>query len=129
ERSRIRARALIDGTAPAVACPLLEGMCCTIYESRPVICRTHGMPITFKDEDNEEIYLDVCPLNFSEEGELEKLSPSDAVDIDRVNLRLAAVNYAYCRDCKADASASGERISMAEILLDDEGGKSKAESR
>src|SRR5437016_229381 len=63
ERVAAQARALIDGTAQTIACPLLDGPGCSIYQSRPVICRTHGFPITFKDEGSAQTYLDVCPLN------------------------------------------------------------------
>lgn len=57
--------------------PHKNGMCaflneegaCRIYESRPFICRTHGVPISYLQEDEEgEFELrDICPLN--EEGE------------------------------------------------------------
>lgn len=54
-----------------------EGMCafldntgaCRIYESRPFVCRTHGVPISYLTEENNEWFdeRDICPLN--EEGE------------------------------------------------------------
>lgn len=101
-----------------LACPLLDGAGCAIYRSRPVICRTHGFPIIFQAEQSEEYCLDVCPLNFSAPGELESLRAPDTINIDRVNLRLAAVNYAYCRDHKGDGNIANEpRRTMADIVL------------
>lgn len=67
---------LKSGTPAAVgACAFLdtEGAC-RIYESRPFVCRTHGVPIAYLQEDEEgEFELrDICPLN--EAGEpLEEL--------------------------------------------------------
>ncbi len=48
---------------------------CRIYESRPFVCRTHGVPISYlqNDEEGEFELRDICPLN--EEGEaLENLT-------------------------------------------------------
>lgn len=62
--------------APKGGCAFLDTKgACRIYNVRPFICRTHGVPIAFLEEDAEGIYelRDICPLN--EEGEpLEELS-------------------------------------------------------
>jgi Fe-S-cluster containining protein len=61
---------------PVGACAFLnEEGACRIYESRPFVCRTHGVPIAYLQEDEmgEFELRDICPLN--EEGEsLENLS-------------------------------------------------------
>lgn len=111
-----RAKAINLESENPQACPFLDGFACSIYESRPVICRTHGFPITFKD-DNEEIILDVCPLNFSEEGDAVELNLTDTIDIDRVNLRLAAINYTYSQENLKDNKKSGERTQISEIII------------
>lgn len=44
---------------------------CRIYEHRPYVCRTQGLPLRWLEEINEEELIDmrdICPLN--EEGEL-----------------------------------------------------------
>lgn len=54
---------------------LNEEGACRIYESRPFVCRTHGVPISYlqNDEEGEFELRDICPLN--EEGEaLENLT-------------------------------------------------------
>lgn len=65
-----------NSPAPIGACAFLnEEGACRIYESRPFVCRTHGVPIAYLQEDEEgEFELrDICPLN--EEGEpIEELS-------------------------------------------------------
>lgn len=67
------------------ACPFLKDESCTIYEARPVICRTQGLPLKFT-EDNEPA-VDACPLNF----ENDELEFEDCLDLDRLNLILATL--------------------------------------
>lgn len=46
----------------SVACPALtEGGECQIYESRPLVCRTFGLPL----RNGEEFMSEVCELNFT----------------------------------------------------------------
>lgn len=113
----LAAQSIKNKTNKTNACPLLDGFACSVYNSRPVICRTHGFPITFKDEESEELFLDVCPLNFSEDGESVELNLTDTIDIDRLNLRLAAINYTYSRNELGDGKKSAERMEMSEIII------------
>lgn len=56
--------------APTGACAFLDSEgACRIYDSRPFVCRTHGVPIAYlqEDEQGEFELRDICPLN--EEGE------------------------------------------------------------
>ncbi len=71
---------------------------CGIYEARPVICRTHGAPISWVEESagdgvtNE--FRDVCPLNFEEER-LEELSGQDVLSLDKLNALLSVITRHY----------------------------------
>ncbi len=57
--------------------PHQKGMCafldksgaCRIYENRPYVCRTQGLPLSWIDEFEDQLFefRDICPLN--EEGE------------------------------------------------------------
>ena len=96
-------------------CPLLLDGQCSIYSYRPIICRTHGYPISFQEKP-QEVYLDVCPLNFSQEGEFELLQLKDSIPLERLNLRLAAINYTYCKELNR-LEIAGERQSIASIIL------------
>ncbi len=62
---------------------------CSIYEARPVVCRSHGVPIRFETEEKETM-VDVCPLNF-EELSLAELDGADFINIDTLNTILAAI--------------------------------------
>jgi len=63
------------------ACSFLYNDRCTIYEARPVICRTQGAPL-FLATDN---VLDYCPLNF-EAGDPPK---EDWLNLERLNTMLS----------------------------------------
>ena len=62
---------------------------CSIYEVRPVICRTHGYPILYSDRD--QWFADVCSLNFTDQP-LENLEESDFIIVDVINQHIALSN-------------------------------------
>ncbi|NVN91768.1 MAG: YkgJ family cysteine cluster protein [Desulfuromonadales bacterium] len=97
--------------ATGVCCPLLSNQRCLLYEARPIICRTHGLPILFT-EDNQQ-RLDCCPLNLTSS---ESLSGSHIVDLDRLNVVLVAVNALFLKQTQAPSDLP-ERQSIAEALL------------
>lgn len=71
---------------------------CTIYPVRPLVCRSHGAPLAFKEQGQER--RDVCPLNFATSAAdagavLEALSPQDCINLDTLNTLLALINKAY----------------------------------
>jgi uncharacterized protein len=66
---------------------------CGIYEARPLVCRSHGAPLQFKDGTKEDALRlrDVCGLNFTgrDIGQL----PADAVfNLDTLNTLLAVLS-------------------------------------
>lgn len=65
--------------------PHAEGACafldpdgaCRVYEERPYVCRTQGLPLRWVEDDVE--FRDICPLNESaDETDALELLPSDA---------------------------------------------------
>jgi uncharacterized protein len=62
-RQRIRAQA---HDPSATACALLVDGRCSVYAERPLICRSHGLPIAVPDPEDPDgpLRLDHCPLNF-----------------------------------------------------------------
>lgn len=75
----------------APPCAFLLDSKCSIYFARPLICRTQGLPLKIQNEENE-IIVDACPLNF-DEGK--KLPPQeDWLDLDRMNeLKIIAERF------------------------------------
>lgn len=75
---------------------------CSIYEVRPIVCRSHGVPIRFENE-HKNMMVDVCPLNF-EDMDLGELGGGDFINIDTLNTILAAIAKQFNPDDK------GERV-------------------
>lgn len=107
ERNFLRDRAR---SASEDACPLLVGSECAVYAHRPIICRTHGLPIRFIEEGKERI--DFCPENFRD---LESFPGAAIVNIDTLNTILAAINKLFA--CEYDPARENDRLSVAEALL------------
>jgi Fe-S-cluster containining protein len=99
-----------------VACPLLVENRCSIYEARPLICRTQGLPLLLEAEDGGQ-EVDFCPLNFTAPKAIDDLDEDHLVPLDDLNLKLAIVNLQHCRENGITDEASGERQRMADILL------------
>jgi Fe-S-cluster containining protein len=91
-------------------CPLLKDHRCLLYGARPIICRTHGLPIIYTEGTQRKV--DCCPHNLVE-GE-QPLSGSAIIDLDRLNTLLVAVNALYLSH--ADASDLPERLTITEAL-------------
>jgi len=62
---------------------------CRIYAHRPLVCRTHGMPLLQQGDGT----ISVCDLNFTE------VSPHSSIVLNTENLHAAlfATNMVYCR--------------------------------
>lgn len=91
-------------------CPLLENGICVIYESRPVICRTHGLPILVLQNGRHE--ADFCPLNFQNISSL----PSRAmIDIEKMNQMLFAINAVFISEFPE--MAKQERFGIYNLLF------------
>ena len=84
---------------------------CAIYPVRPLICRTHGLPIQYPDREER----DACPLNFLDVS-LEQIAPQDVLSIEPVTVNLLRLNLALCM-IAGDADAAGERIHLRDILV------------
>ncbi|HET6582302.1 MAG TPA: YkgJ family cysteine cluster protein [Nannocystaceae bacterium] len=61
-RARVRAQA--DDPRHG-ACALLVDDRCTVYDARPLICRSHGLAVRVRDEAGGA-RIDCCPLNYRE---------------------------------------------------------------
>jgi Fe-S-cluster containining protein len=105
-----------EAAGESVACPLLVENRCSIYESRPLICRTQGLPLLLEAEDGSQ-EVDFCPLNFTAPEAIDDLDETHLVSLDDLNLKLAIVNLQHCRETGIADEASGERQKMADIVL------------
>ncbi|HIJ78411.1 MAG: YkgJ family cysteine cluster protein [Desulfobulbaceae bacterium] len=76
-------------------CPLLIDGLCTVYAQRPIICRTHGLPLAYINEEQQAIEVSVCPLNFSPEYQF---SREELLFMDEFNAELFLLNLNYCEE-------------------------------
>ncbi len=74
---------------------------CRIYPVRPLICRSHGVPVAADGT------LDVCPAN----GHL--LGSAPPLNLELLNTLLYAIDAVYCRE----QGVTSERTSLAELAL------------
>ncbi|ALC17060.1 iron-sulfur cluster-binding oxidoreductase [Desulfuromonas soudanensis] len=108
--TRIRERA--RKATPDGPCPLLEDGACLLYAARPMICRTHGLPLIFSEGEGRRV--DFCPQNF--QG-LASLPASSVVDLDLLNATLATIDELFVAEAFQGTPPGGERLSIAEALL------------
>lgn len=121
ERLAARAAALVEGEGP---CPALEtdGRC-AIYEARPLVCRSHGVPMHvpaqgalpvlgqgLELEDGSRVAC--CQLNFTEHP-LEDVDPQCVLDLVNMAATLAVVNARATPDGQTDAL---RRIRIGDVL-------------
>jgi Fe-S-cluster containining protein len=99
-----------------VSCPLLIDDRCSVYASRPLICRSQGLPLLIEAADGE-LEVDYCPLNFTAPSATDDLDEDYLVPLDQLNLSLARVNLEFCRANGVPDHESGIRPSIAEIIL------------
>jgi len=90
----------LDG--PPDRCALLRDGRCAIYEVRPIICRTHGLPLRVDGR------LDHCPLNFT----AEQPEPAIVLDLEQINTLLALVDRLH-------ADAVGDPVDRPRVPLAD----------
>jgi Fe-S-cluster containining protein len=86
---------------------------CLIYEVRPLICRSHGMPIAVFEEGQE--LRDCCPLNF-QNVDLNQIDRADVLSLDKVNTLLSLIDRSY------DPLKAGDRVLLDDLLVQMESG-------
>ncbi|MDI1449892.1 YkgJ family cysteine cluster protein [Polyangium sp. 6x1] len=111
ERQKVAARA---ADPAGTVCPALgEDGRCAVYEARPTICRTHGLPIRFTERKGGRSLpiIDACPKNFVGQ-DLASVDPASVLDQTTLSTVLAALDAAH-----ADAAGlpRGQRIEMTTL--------------
>ena len=83
---------------------------CQIYEHRPLVCRTQGLPLLYGEE------LSLCQLNFKGNSGGFCFSAGSLIDMDKVNAVLSAVNLEYLKQIDKLSSLKNKRYSMEELI-------------
>jgi uncharacterized protein len=93
-------------------CPFLNNALCSVYESRPIICRTHGLPILFMGEDDWQ--LTYCELNFTGD-DIPEFTGSNTFPQDLFNSKLFLINRDFISDFKEKEYKETDLISLKEL--------------
>ncbi|MBK7975385.1 MAG: YkgJ family cysteine cluster protein [Deltaproteobacteria bacterium] len=84
---------------------------CAIYAGRPLVCRSHGVPIRQRDA-RAEVVIDTCFRNFAERG-AGAADPDCVLDQTTLSLTLLAIDSAHAAET---GGAAGRRIAIADLL-------------
>lgn len=98
-----------------VQCRFLVDHSCTIYQSRPVICRTHGLPLLYMGMDSDEYELSLCELNFTE-YDFEDFDEENTYPMDRINSQLYQINKNFVAGFEGGKYHEQERIPLKELV-------------
>lgn len=90
-------------------CPLLLEGRCTVYSSRPLICRTHGAPLAYVDYAAEAIEISACPVNFSADF---SFNNEQLLYMDELNRELLTLNEQFT----SRQEGSQLRISLRDVV-------------
>lgn len=105
-------RSKADKLADQDVCPLLLDGACAVYAARPIICRTHGLPILTRSETTQSI--DFCPRNFTQ---ADTIPGNLIIDLDTLNNTLVAINALFVSRYFDGSPPPTERIAIADALF------------
>ena len=89
---------------------------CRIYPFRPIICRTHGLPILFLNDSQEEPAWEVsfCELNFRNKTGIE-FTDDTLLDIETINAELNRINDQFISSLSGNEYYARQRIQLKEL--------------
>jgi len=96
-------------------CPALDAAGrCQVYEARPLICRSYGVPLRRRGEVRlvNPPLVDVCDKNFVGTS-LKMLSDRDVFEQTSLEAEVSEIDAVYC---ERNGLAQGERVPIAQIL-------------
>ncbi len=128
---RHHAALLATGAAhPVGGCAFLDAEgACRIYEHRPYVCRTQGLPLRWLSEDEDAPLddpavvesRDICPKNVDGGPPLEELAADDCWTLGPFETRLAE------RQAQLDGGR-GERVSLRSLFAETTGSADRAQN-
>ena len=92
-------------------CPLLEDGACLMYDSRAIICRTHGYPILSEYKGHRSVGF--CHKNFKN---LPSIAPDRIIQLAPLNKRLIGLNRRFLYEF-AGRLPGADRFTVGEALL------------
>ena len=83
-------------------CAFLVHDLCTIYQHRPIICRTHGLPLLYYFDDRKEYGITHCDLNFK--NWQSDFLQTRVLEMETINEKLRQIN--------SNSGNNSERVSL-----------------
>jgi uncharacterized protein len=108
-RALIHARA--HGPSDSLCVALQDDGRCGMYDARPLVCRSHGLPLRLRQERSLPI-IDACFRNFHDTGP-GTVAPDCVLDQQTLSTALLAIDAAFSRARKTEP---GERIDLAALI-------------
>jgi Fe-S-cluster containining protein len=90
---------------------------CQIYPFRPIICRTHGLPLVYWHEESDPPGYGVifCEENFDAAHEI-RFDSENTLNMDTINEKLARINLIFLDERKDLSLKPDTRIEMRKLL-------------
>jgi len=99
-------------SATKESCSMLKKSLCQIYEIRPLICRTHGLPLAYgQDDDPLSKSVSFCELNFTKK--IPAFKDSNILDMDELNIELVRLNEKFLKSYDGELP---ERMELKDII-------------
>ncbi len=95
-------------------CRFLVNNRCAIYEYRPIICRTQGLPILYRSMNSNDYELSVCQLNFKG-VKLNSFNDENALMMSPLNTKLLLLNHAYMKETAPSQKDLNKRRNLYEL--------------
>ncbi len=93
---------------------------CQVYAARPLVCRSHGVPIKKREEKIEEdgtctecVLLEVCHLNFTHSPKLDELDENEFLDQETMSTILGTIDTAFSDE---RGKKRGKRFRVKKII-------------
>ena len=96
-------------------CRFLVDHNCSIYAFRPLICRTHGLPLVYMNLEETEYEMALCELNFID-YDMADFNEENTYPMDRINSQLYMINKEFVSGFKGGRYSDQDRIQLAELI-------------
>jgi len=96
-------------------CNFLLDDICQMYEARPIICRTHGLPLLFMNQEGDAWELSACPLNFKK---FDDFHTQNTYPQDTYNSKLFLLNREFIKHYKEEQFGDFDLISLNRLVID-----------
>jgi uncharacterized protein len=97
-------------------CVFLKNDVCQIYQHRPVLCRTQGYPLLYRDDNSDKVGVSYCDLNFKKIKDGFKFDGQRIINMNKVNTILYAINLEYLKSIGKIDELRAARVPMKELL-------------